>query len=178
MGETERLLRLSPYRLWAEEAAEARGVADLLDLTAFRESVELLSLCLGANLSSLRSICASERGGPAAAFFVSAYMNRPVHALLKALPAVGGSALVQFRERSRCLYPKLAASFGKLMRLEGGLTCFRSTQPVYRSFIANYRRLGLLKPHLTEEFLRACEELERQSETVSEAVLESVDGSN
>ncbi len=234
-GEAERLLRLSPYRMWAEDRAAheaeeppaveadeadddnksafgygsfgygrssyrdeltadrllytvgryvldaawhedqrfAGGVAELLHMTAFRETMELLALCLGANLSSLRSVAMSKRGEAATAFFASAYRNKPIHTLLQALPEVEGPALVQFRERARTLYPKLATSFGKLMRFEGGLSCFQSSQPVYRSFIANYRRLGLLGFHLTDEFLDACAVLEEQSRQISEAVLEA-----
>jgi hypothetical protein len=197
-GETDRLLRLSPLRFtaslaagpagadgvlylagralfdiaWGDEQRLAAAAAELLDMPRFRSALEVLSLCLGSELSPLRQALIGPHGKALLMVVDDADPGGAVAALGRRLVEVeDGALLSRLRQAAHGHFQRLDHEFRELMGTRevfpgtpGGVTLFQV-------LVANYRRLDALRPHLAPEVLRRAARLDATARELSEALL-------
>lgn len=161
--------RLVFQACWHEDQYVGMAAAGLFDLVDFRRAVELLYLCLTAELCELRSAV----DGAMLGFFQSAYAQPVIAAFLKRLVRLDGRALAEVPQAALRLFPALSQTFNRFLGVE--VPWGRRNVPValYKLLFANFSRLESVRKAIAEkdELRRAAEALEKQSQAVIQALL-------
>jgi hypothetical protein len=155
---------------WHEDQYVGMAAAGLFDLLHFRRAVELLYLCLSAELCELRGAVDEAMLG----FFRSVYPQPVIAAFLKRLIRLDGRALAEVPQVALKLFPKLSQSFSRFLGVE--LPWGRHQAPValYKLLFANFSRLQSVHNAITDtdELRRAAEKLETHSLNIIQALLD------
>jgi len=130
---------------WHEDQIIGVLAAQTFKLPWFHWAIELLYLCLTADLCSLRR----EIDGGLTGFFDHAYPQPAVREFLGRLQGWDGDAVDEVPRRALRLYGQLATSFGAFLNTDvpsphGG------TMPLYKRLFANVDRLELVAEALVD----------------------------
>lgn len=149
---------------WHEDQHVGMAAAAQFNLVAFRRAVELLYLCLSAELCELRSACDEAM----LLFFREVYAQPAVLAFLTRLAHLDGTALAEVPQAALRLFPGLSRAFSRFLAIELPWGRQDARLPLYKLLFANFSRLDAVRETLAarQELLRAAESLEKQSEAV------------
>ncbi len=161
--------RLVFQACWHEDQYVGMAAAGLFDLIHFRRAVELLYLCLTAELCELRSAVDEAMLG----FFRSVYPQPVIAAFLKRLVRLDGRTLAEVPQAALKLFPKLSQTFSRFLAVELPWGRKQALVPLYKLLFANFSRLDHVRGAITEkdELRLAAEVLEKQSQAVIQALL-------
>lgn len=165
--------------MWHEEQIPARICAREFNLPCFMQAVELLYLCLGADLCELRSHVTEEMIG----FFTECYPQPTVSKFLQSLHDRSGYDINQLPTESAENYKKLSYQFQKMLQtniswqseaissdsqMNLSVTKQSLTLPLYKLLFANLYRFDSVIPYLNidDKLLEAVESLEKQAQQV------------
>jgi len=155
-----------------EDQRCAVAVASLLGLDRFKQAVELLYLCLGANLSTLRELCSGKYAVPLQEFFEKCHHNPWIRRLVVHLGEARGDQLTTIRERAAQLYPELAASFARFSSQTGAFKDIGPGVALYKVVIAYYRRLDLLRPLVTDRLAAESSAFDSAAGAIADSLFE------
>ncbi len=162
---------------WHDDQRLALAACRLLDMPRFRHALELVYLCLGGDLTRLRSIAATARGEALRRFFRNGYNQPAFVALLTLLPNCHGAALSTLRSQAEQSYRRLARYFAKLMTDADCLATFPGSPPLYKLVLANYRRLDALRPLRTPAITAAASNTDARAWELATELLETAEPS-
>lgn len=141
---------------WHEDQRLGLAAADHFRMPWFAHAIELLYLCLSAELCELRASLTPEM----IRFFETVYPQPAIHAFLRRLSEVDGSTLDELPDRAYSLYHDLARSFGVFLGNQPAFGHAGGPTPLYKVLFANVERVG-----------EAAEPL-RQLETVTDGAVQ------
>jgi hypothetical protein len=171
--------------MWHEDQRPAFAAAKNFGLTQFQQAIELLYLCLSADLCELRSHTTNEMVG----FFEDIYPQPSIHTLLEKLPLVEGAELNQLPKLAIQLFKPLNNAFQTFMETEVSSThslfnplqtitvnenkippIARNTKivPLYKLVFGNFYQLDILASvlHPDERFKKAARKLEKEAKLI------------
>jgi hypothetical protein len=171
--------------MWHEDQRPAFAAAKNFGLTQFQQAIELLYLCLSADLCELRSHTTNEMVG----FFEDIYPQPSIHTLLEKLPLVEGTELNQLPKLAIQLFKRLNNAFQTFMETEVSPNHLlyhplqtimvnetkmppiaRNTKkiPLYKLVFGNFYQLDILASilHRDERFKKAAGKLEKEAKQI------------
>ena len=154
---------------WHEDQYVGMAAAGQFDLVNFRRAVELLYLCLTAELCELRSAIDDAM----LRFFREIYVQPAIVAFLERLARLDGKALAEVPQAALKHFPGLSRTFSRFLAVELPWGRKRALVPLYKLLFANFSRLDQMRGAITEkeELRLAAEALEKQSQAVIQALL-------
>ena len=123
---------------WHEDQRLGLAAAEHFDMPWFAHAIELLYLCLSAELCELRASLTPEM----IRFFSEVYPQPAIHAFLLRLTEVDGATLDDLPDRAYSLYHDLARSFGVFLSKEPEYGYSDGATPLYKVLFANVDRVG------------------------------------
>lgn len=154
---------------WHEDQRPGMLIAARFDLPRFKETIELLYLCLSGELCALRNATSPDL----IAFFETAYPQPDIHAFLKMLGRLDGAAINDLPRRALNQYSRLARSFRRFLECKAPWGQNRLSTALHKIALANFDRLpmvaDMLKAHPAVR--DAARILENESQTVSAEIL-------
>lgn len=144
---------------WHEDQRLGIMAANHLELTSFRNAIELLYLCLGAELCELRG-AVDER---MLRFFEAVYPQPAIRAFLKRLATLDGGALNELPQQARQHYKGLLAAFSRFLATEIAWGARSQQIPLWKVLYGNFSRLESIGSVLRQgpELVRASTTLDR-----------------
>lgn len=149
---------------WHEDQRLGIMAANHLELTSFRYAIELLYLCLGAELCELRG-AVTER---MLKFFEAVYPQPAIRAFLKMLATLDGGALNELPQRARQHYKRLLAAFSQFLATEIPWGARPQQMPLWKVLYGNFSRLDAIGSALRQDpaLVRASTKLDRAAVAV------------
>ena len=132
---------------WHEDQRPVALIAQAFALPKLIEAVELLYLCLGSDLCSLRDRCDQD----VIQFFHLVHTNSGIGDLLARLGSLDGAGLSAIPERARRLYRRLAKSLRDFLAVTVAWPAPGSTLPLNKLVLANFTRLETIAPSLRSD---------------------------
>lgn len=172
--EVDKLLRkvgrLVFQACWHEDQYVGMAAAGQFDLVNFRRAIELLYLCLTAELCELRSAIDDAM----MRFFKEIYVQPAIVAFLERLARLDGKALAEVPQAALKHFPRLSRTFSRFLAVELPWGGQQAPVPLYKLMFANFSRLDTVRKAITEkeELHQAAESLEKQSEAVIQSLLD------
>ncbi len=162
--------RLVFQACWHEDQYVGMVAADQFELVHFRRAVELLYLCLTAELCELRGAVDETM----IAFFRNVYAQPAIVSFLNRLVRLDGKALAEVPQAALKHFPALSRTFSRFLAVELPWGRSKALVPLYKLLFANFSRLDSVRGAIaaTEELRKAAERLEKQSLAVIEALLD------
>jgi len=166
------LYELGRYLLqaaWHEDQRLGFLVADLLRLPEFFQAVELLYLCLSAELCELRGAVNDNLR----LFFEKIYPQPAILAFLEILTGLEGDMLNTLPLHAIRLYRNLSIAFSKFLATEVAWSTQKSKIPLWKILYANFSRLDMVARNLIGDkgLSKAGRKLENQSEAIINSVI-------
>jgi hypothetical protein len=154
---------------WHEDQYVGMAAAGLFDLVNFRRAIELLYLCLSAELCELRSAIDEAM----LRFFKEVYVQPAIVAFLERLAGLDGKALAEVPQAALKHFPGLSRTFSRFLAVELPWGSKQALVPLYKLLFANFSRLDTVRKTIAEkeELRQAAESLEKQSQSVIQALL-------
>jgi len=154
---------------WHEDQRLGFLVADLLRLPEFFQAVELLYLCLSAELCELRGAVNSNLR----LFFEKIYPQPAILAFLDILTDLEGDMLNTLPLHAIRLYSNLSIAFSKFLATEVSWSTQKSKTPLWKILYANFSRLETVARDLTgdKRLSKAGRKLENQSRGIINSVI-------
>lgn len=149
---------------WHQDQHVAVEVSQVVGLPRFLEALELVYLCLGAELCELRAAASSRL----AAFFRQVYPRPAIARLLSRLPQTSGDELILLPRQAALEYRRLLSGFRRLISTEVARAGSAARVPFWKLAYANLGRLKLLEPEVvaSPELRSAAGELEQIAQRV------------
>jgi hypothetical protein len=122
---------------WHEDQRLGRAAADRFLMPDFAHAIELLYLCLSAELCELRASLTPEM----IRFFEVVYPQPAIHAFLVRLASMEGATLDELPDLAYSLYHDLARSFGVFLAIEPPFGYSGASTPLYKVLFANVDRV-------------------------------------
>jgi hypothetical protein len=156
---------------WHEDQCVGMAAAGQFDLVDFRRAIELLYLCLSAELCELRSAIDDAM----LRFFKDVYDQPAIVAFLGRLAALDGKALAEVPQAALKHFPGLSRAFSRFLAVELPWGRKQAMVPLYKLLFANFSRLDAVREAIAEkeELRQAAESLEKQSQSVIQALLDA-----
>jgi len=130
---------------WHEDQLPAVLCAQHFAMPRFRQAIELLYVCLSAELCDLRAVIDEHF----LQFFTKVDCQPAIAGLLSLLSGMDGSAMNKIPEKALKLYCKLNKAFSRFLKMEVHWGERRLRVPLYKLVFANFSRLNLLRSSLT-----------------------------
>ena len=156
---------------WHEDQRLAFLVARNFGLEDFKRAIELLYLCLGADLCELRSAVTPVMLG----FFETVYPQPAIRRALAEICAMDGQQLNHLPRLAIQVYQKLSKAFGGFLKTELAWGDTNKELPLWNLIYANLGRLETISPRLmnTTSVGQACFNLEEESRIFVKMMFES-----
>jgi hypothetical protein len=157
---------------WHEDQRMASKVSRCFHLPCALETIELLYLCLSADLSGVRDGTSPR----VLRFFEQVYPQPAIRGLLGMLGDADGTAIAEFPRRAKRRYGKLLTAFGKFLATEIPWGRQNMQTPLWKLIYANYGRLQIVGDALRDHpaVCAARTTLEAEAATIRENVLAQV----
>ena len=154
---------------WHEDQRLGFLVADLLRLPEFFQAVELLYLCLSAELCDLRGAV----NGNLRIFFEKIYPQPAILAFLEILTGLEGDKLNTLPLHAVRLYRNLSIAFSKFLATEVSWSTQKSKIPLWKILYANFSRLEMVAIGLIGDkaLSIAGKKLEQESRAIVNSVI-------
>lgn len=125
---------------WHEDQRLAIKVARHFRVPRLVEAIELLYLCLSADLAELR-----DEATPAVArFFEHAHPQPAISRLLRLLSGADGTAVAALPQRAKRLYGRLLAAFSRFLATEIPWGQPALAMPLWKAVYGNYGRMAVV----------------------------------
>jgi len=154
---------------WHEDQRLGSLVATLFRLPEFFQAVELLYLCLSADLCELRGAVNDNLR----LFFERIYPQPAILAFLEILTGLEGDMLNTLPLHAIRLYRNLSIVFSKFLATEVSWNTQKSKMPLWKILYANFSRLEVVARDLTGDkgLSKAGRKLENQSRGIINSVI-------
>ena len=154
---------------WHEDQLPAILCATHFSLPKFKQAVELLYVCLSAELCEVRGIIDDNF----LKFFQKVDFQPAIVRLLRLLTTMEGSAINEIPEKALKLYCRLNKAFGRFLRMEVEWSERRLQVPLYKLVFANFSRLNLVSSALkkNDSLTHASELLEAAACAIIDEIL-------
>ncbi len=165
--------RLVFQACWHEDQYVGMVTAAQFELVHFRRAVELLYLCLTAELCELRSAVDEAMTG----FFKNVYVQPAIVTFLNRLVRLDGKALAEVPQAALRHFPALSRTFSRFLAVEVPWGRSKALVPLYKLLFANFSRLDSVRSTIaaTDELRKAAERLEKQSLVVIQTLLDGAE---
>jgi len=149
---------------WHEDQRLGILVADHFRLTAFRQAIELLYLCLSGELCELRHAITPDM----LRFFVEAYEQPAIRRFLERLRDLDGAMITDLPRQGRVLYKRLGHAFSRCLGTEVLWGFGRRMIPLWKVVYGNLSRLEAVSRQLRADprVVAACDRLEQEAGAV------------
>ncbi len=154
---------------WHEDQRPGVLTAAHFGLPHFKETIELLYLCLSGELCELRNATTPDL----IEFFESAYPQPGIHAFLKLLGHLDGAAINHVPRKALTLYTRLAGSFRLFLDCKAPWGRYRLPMAVRKIVLGNFGRLPMVADILKNDdaIRQAVQTLENESQSVTAEIL-------
>lgn len=154
---------------WHDDQRLGMSAAVEWGLPEFRQTIELLYLCLSGELCELRSMINPDMKR----FFEEVYPHPPIRSLLEQLPGLDGERLTELPRQAAILYRELSLAFTRFLSSEIAWGWQRRPLPLWKILYANFSRLALAGKELRDEatFIHGAGSLEEESHRVVRKIL-------
>ncbi len=153
---------------WHEDQRLGFLAADILRLPEFFQAVELLYLCLSAELCELRSAV----NGNLRVFFEKIYPQPAILAFLEILTGLEGDMLNTLPQHAIRLYRKLSTAFSKFLATEVSWGERKSRMPLWKILYGNFSRPEIIAGELAGD--RALKSAGKKLEDESSAIVNGI----
>ena len=149
---------------WHEDQAMAFLLSGQIEIADFLHAVELVYLCLGADLCQTRSAVSDDM----MRFFETTYRQPAIMAFLGLLQDLDGNTINRIPNRALALYKKLTNAFGAFLLTDIPWGRYRPCIPLWKMIYGNYSRPSLLGKALSGNaaLVRAAAVLRKESKHV------------
>ena len=153
---------------WHEDQLPAILCANYFSLSSFKQAVELLYVCLTAELCELRAIIDEDL----LKFFKKIDFQPAIGRLLQILSETDGSTINKISEKALQQYTRLNKAFGRFLRIQVTWGERQNLVPLYKLVFSNFTRLSQIS---SEFFLNSTVSLAvAQLETEASAIIDEM----
>jgi len=154
---------------WHEDQRPRIMAAKHLNLPHFRQTIELLYLCLSGELCELRNAADKTM----LRFFEDVYPHPPIRLFLEKLSTLDGVTLNRLHEQARELYERMSQAFSNFLSVKIPWSSREMRIPLWKLLSANFSRLPLIEKSLKDnrQLIKAATVLEEASQLIVEDLL-------
>ena len=154
---------------WHDDQRPGVAVSKHFQLPVFKNTIELLYLCLNGELSELRRIISDEL----LEFFKKVDKQQAIHTFLQKLKMIEGKKLDRLPSTALNLYIRLTTAFNRFLQTDIVWGVRKIRIPLYKLVFGNFSRLDLVARCIKnkKDIKEASEKLEAEAHAISQIIL-------